>query len=249
VVGLAVDLGFLGGVLSLEGGDQMDAAAAAHRADLAGADLVVIPLGGEDRPGFSMEEARRVKSIVRKRVCVAIRGIRMVEQALALRPSEVLFLAEGGGPLPLDLRTAGTGPLADATARVRAAGVLAVLSVEPEEPAVLAAQDAGATAVELAAIEYGNATTDDAAVEAHRRLAAAARTAAEVGLRVRAGGGSAGPVRVSRLAEVPEIEQIRVGAALLAGAFYEGIGSAVTALRREIARGARRAERQEEEEE
>src|SRR5258706_16036052 len=95
VVGLAVDLGFLGGVLSLEGGEQMDAAAAAHRADLAGADLVVIPLGGDDRPGFSEEEARRVKSILRKRVCVAIRGIRMLDQALALRPAEILFLADG----------------------------------------------------------------------------------------------------------------------------------------------------------
>jgi pyridoxine 5-phosphate synthase len=248
VVGLAVDLGFLGGVLSLEGGDQMDAAAAAHRADLAGADILVIPLGGDDRPGFSMDEARRLKAIVRKRVCIALRGIRMVDQALSLRPAEILFLADGGGPLPLDLRSAGTGPLADATAKVRAAGVLAVLSVEPEEKDVLAAQDAGATAVELAAIDYGAATTDDAALDAHRRIAAAARTASEVGLRVRAGGGSAGALRVSRLAEVPEIEQIRVGSALLAGSFYEGIGSAVTALRREVSRGARRGERREEEE-
>jgi pyridoxine 5-phosphate synthase len=248
VVGLAIDLGFLGGVLSLEGGDQMDAAAAAHRADLAGADFVVIPLGGEDRPGFSLEEARRIKSIVRKRVCVALRGIHLLDQALALRPAEILFLADGGGPLPLDLRTAGEGPLAEATARVRAAGVLAVISVEPEEKDVLAAQDAGAGAVELAAIDYGNAATDDAALAAHRRLAAAARTASEVGLRVRAGGGSAGALRVSRIAEVPEIEQIRVGPALLAVAFYEGIGSAVSALRREISRGARRGERKEEEE-
>lgn len=248
MVGLAIDLGFLGGVLSLEGGDQMDAAAAAHRADLAGADFVVIPLGGEDRPGFSLEEARRIKSIVRKRVCVALRGIHLLDQALALRPAEILFLADGGGPLPLDLRTAGEGPLAEATARVRAAGVLAVISVEPEEKDVLAAQDAGAGAVELAAIDYGNAATDDAALAAHRRLAAAARTASEVGLRVRAGGGSAGALRVSRIAEVPEIEQIRVGPALLAVAFYEGIGSAVSALRREISRGARRGERKEEEE-
>jgi pyridoxine 5-phosphate synthase len=248
VVGLAVDLEFLGGVLSLEGGDQLDPAAAAHRADLAGADLVVIPLGGEDGPGLSMEEARRVKAIVRKRVSVSVRGVRMVEQALALRPAEVLFLSEGGGPVPLDLRTAGDGPLADATARARAAGVLAVVSVRPEEQDVLAAQDAGASAVELAAADFGAAATDDAALEAHRRLAAAARTAADVGLRVRAGGGSAGPARVCRLAEVPEVEQVRVGAALLAGAFYEGIGAAVSSLRREVSRAARRGERQEEEE-
>ena len=248
MVGLAVDLGFLGGILSLEGGEQLDAAAAAHRADLAGADQIVIPLGGEDRPGLSMEEARRVKAIVRKRVCVALRGLRMVEQALALRPSEVLFLSEGGGPVALDLLTAGSGPLAEATSRVRAAGSLPVVCVDPEEKDVLAAQDAGAAAVELDAAEVGLAGTDDAALAAHRRLAAAARAASDVGLRVRAGGGSAGPVRVSRMAEVPEVEQIRVGAALLAGAFYEGIGSAVAALRREISRGARRGERQEEEE-
>ena len=248
MVGLAIDLGFLGGVLSLEGGEQLDAAAAAHRADLAGADLVVLPLGGEDGPGFSMEEARRVKAILRKRFCVALRGIKMVEQALALRPSEVLFLSDGGGPVALDIVTAGESPLALAAGRVRAAGILPVFCVDPAEADVLAAQDAGAGAVELAAIDYGNAPTDDAAIDAHRRLAAAARAAGDLGLRVRAGGGSAGAVRTARLAELPEVEQIRVGPALLAGSFYEGIGAAVASLRREISRGARRMERQEEEE-
>jgi pyridoxine 5-phosphate synthase len=248
VVGIAIDLGFLGGVLSLEGGEQLDAAAAAHRVDLAGADLVVLPLGGDDGPGFSVEEARRVKAILRKRMAVALRGVRMVDQALALRPAEILFMSEGGGPVPLDLRTAGEGPLSVAVGRVRAAGILAVVCVETTEADVLAAQDAGATVIELAALDYGNAPTDDAAIDAHRRLSAAARTAADVGLRVRAGGGSAGAVRVSRLAEVPEVEMVRVGPALLAGAFYEGIGAAVASLRREISRGARRAERQKEEE-
>lgn len=248
MVGLAVDLGFLGGVLSLEGGEQLDAAALAHRADLAGADLVVIPLGGDDRPGFSVEEARRVKAIVRKRVCVALRGSRMVDQALALKPAEVLFLSEGGGPVSLDLRTAGSSPLADATAKVRATGAMAVIAVEPKEKDILAAQDAGAMAVELSAAAFGIAASDDGALDAHRRLSAAARTASDVGLRVRAGVGSASAARVARLAEVPEVEQIRVGASLLSGAFYEGIGSAVTALRREIARGAKRGEHAKEEE-
>lgn len=248
MVGLAVDLGFLGGVLSLEGGEQLDSAAFAHRADLAGADIVVIPLGGEDRPGFSLEEARRVKAIVRKRVCVALRGTRMVEQALGLKPAEVLFLSEGGGPVSLDLRTAGSSPLSEATARVRAAGALAVVAVAPTEKDVLAAQDAGAMAVELAATAFGLAPTDDAALDFHRRLAAAARTASDVGLRVFAAGDCSIPARVSRLAEIPEVEQIRVGASLLSGAFYEGIGAAVSAVRREISRGARRGEHAKEEE-
>ena len=248
MVGLAVDLGFLGGILSLVGGEQLDAAAFAHRADLAGADLVVIPLGGDDRPGFTLEEARRIKAIVRKRVCVALRGVRMVDQAIALKPAEVLFLAEGGGPISLDLRTAGSCPLADATAKVRATGAAAIVAVEPREKDILAAQDAGASAVELSAVVFHLASSDDAALDAYRRLAAAARTASDVGLRVRAGGGWSTATRVARLAEVPEVEQIRVGASLLSGSFYEGIGAAVTALRKEIARGARRGENAKEEE-
>lgn len=243
MVGLAVDLEFLGGILSLEGGDALDAAALAHRADLAGADSVVIPLGGDDRPGFSLEEARRVRSILRKPVAVALRGTRMVDEALSLRPAEVLFLSEHGGPVRLDIATASSGPLSEATARVRAAGSVPVVCVAPEEGEVLAAQDAGAGAVELSAGDFGAARTDDAAVYAHRRLARAARTASDLGMRVRTGGGAADPGRVSRLAEVPEVEQVRVGAGLLAGAFYEGIGAAVAALRTEIDRGARRGER------
>ncbi len=248
MVGLAVDLGFLGGILPLEGGDQLDAAALAHRADLAGADIVVIPLGGEDRPGFTVQEAWRVKAIVRKRVCIAVRGTRMVDEALALKPAEVLFLSETGGAVALDLRTAGKGALSEATARVRAAGAVPVVCIDPDEKSVIAAQDAGAVVVEIAAVAFGDARTDDEALDAHRRVAGAARAASDLGLRVRAGGGAAGYARVARLAEVPEVEQVRVGAALLAGSFYEGIGAAVTALRREISRGARRGELQEEEE-
>jgi pyridoxine 5'-phosphate synthase PdxJ len=247
VVGLAVDLGFLSGILSLEGGDLLDAAAVAHRADQAGADLLVVPLGGEDRPGFTVEDARRVMAIVRKRVSIALRGTRMVEEALALRPAEVLFLSESGGPVALDLRTAGKGALSEATARVRSAGAIPVICVDPDEPSVLAAQDAGALVVELAAGGLGRSASDDQSLDGHRKVAVAARAAADVGLRVRACGGSVGPARASRLAEVPEVEQIRVGPGLLSGGFYEGVGSAVGDFRREIARGARRGERGEEE--
>ena len=170
-----------------------------------------------------------------------------MRQAIALKPSEVLFLSEGGGPISLDLRTASSCPLADATAKVRAAGATAIVAVEPREKDILAAQDAGASAVELSAVVFSLASTDDAALDAHRRISAAARTASDVGLRVRAGGGWSTAGRVARLAEVPEVEQIRVGPGLLAGSFYEGVGAAVDAFRREIARGARRGERGEEE--
>ncbi len=243
MVGLAVDLEFLGGILSLEGGGALDAAALAHRMDLAGADAVVIPLGGDDGPGFSLEEARRVRTILRKPVAVALRGTGLLEEALSLRPAEVLFLSEHGGPVRLDIATASSGPLSEATARVRKAGSLPVVCVSPEEADVLAAQDAGAGAVELAAAAFGAARTDDAAVDAYLRISRAARSASDLGLRVRAGGGAAVLGRISRLAEVPEVEQVRVGAGLLAGAFYEGIGEAVAALRTEIDRGARRGER------
>lgn len=54
--------------------------------------------------------------------------------------------------------------------------------------------------------------------------------------------------RLSRLAEMPEVEQVRVGASLLARSVYKGIGAAVRAARDEIERGARRGDRGEEQE-
>ena len=248
MVGLAVDLGFLSGVLSLEGGDLMDAAAFAHRADLAGTDLFVLPLGGDDGPGFNAAEVARVMATVRTRVSLSLRGTRLIDQALALKPAELLFLSESGGPVGLDLRSAGKGPLAEATAKARAAGVIPVIAVPADEKSVLAAQDAGALIVEIAANGLTRVATEDQSVDGHRKVSVAARAAADVGLRVRACGGACCSSRASRLAEVPEVEQIRVGPGLLAGSFYEGVGAAVDAFRREIARGARRGERGEEEE-
>ncbi len=248
MVRLAVDVTFMSRIRDSGPVAGLDPAALAHRADLAGADTVVArlePAAGAG--GFVAAEVRRIAGIVRGRVSVAVRGTASVEDALALEPAEVLFLGKDAGPVDLRLEGAAADPLVGALEKVRAAGATPVVAVWPDPAAVLAAQDAGAEVVELDAGTFGEARTDDAMAEALRRFSEAARTASGVGLRVRAGGGIPGPGAVARLAEVPEVEEIRVGPALLARAVYDGFEAAVRALRDEIERGARRGDRSYEE--
>jgi pyridoxine 5-phosphate synthase len=260
VVGLAVDLGFVGALRAADAGRDLDPAVVAHRVELAGADLVVIPLGSDGEDGaaggagdpdggrcLTEAEAVRVAAILRGKVCVSLRGTARLDAALRLRPAEILLQGDDGGPLPLALGAA-AGEVGRATVRAREAGVVPVLSVRPTVEAVMAAQDAGAGLVELHAGDFASAAGDEAAVVAFLRLSGAAREAAEVGMRVRAGGGFPRGARLARLAEVREVETVRVGPPLLARAVYEGLTAAVAALRAEIDRGARRGDRGEEEE-
>ncbi|MHC4820403.1 MAG: pyridoxine 5'-phosphate synthase [Planctomycetota bacterium] len=237
MIGLAVDLGFLGAFDTLEGGEGIDAAAFAHRVDLAGADRVVVPLSDGDAPGFDTVEAARIAAILRIPFTVSIRSLDLLDAALKLGPDEVLFLGSGGGPVSLDLEDAATGTLSEATARVRAAEATAVVHVVPSQEAVLAAQDAGAGIVEIDTVVYGRATTDGRAMAAHRNIVDAARTAGEIGIRVRVGGGAPDATRLARLAELHEVESVRVGAALLRHVVYEGVSTAVGDVRRALERG------------
>jgi pyridoxine 5-phosphate synthase len=102
--------------------------------------------------------------------------------------------------------------------------------VPADVPAVLAAQEVGIPFVRIDTGPYGRASTEDREVMAYREIRECARNAAEIGLRVQAGG-ALDARNLERIAAVPEIEQVVVGRSLAARAVFCGLQTAVREMK------------------
>lgn len=113
------------------------------------------------------------------------------------------------------------------------------LFVDPELAAMEASAELGAQAVELhtgvfaTAIESAN---EDLALKEIKRLQAAASRAKDLGLSVHAGHGLTFVSAVRIAKEIPEIEELNIGHFLVCQALYDGLGLAVSEMKRVITR-------------
>jgi len=109
------------------------------------------------------------------------------------------------------------------------------LFVEPDPEQLEAAARTGARFVELHTGRYAEATNEEAAAKELVSLQKAAHAAVRLGLRVNAGHGlrvdNVGPV-----ADIPEIEELSIGHAIIARALFIGMEGAVHEMR-EATRG------------
>jgi pyridoxine 5-phosphate synthase len=118
--------------------------------------------------------------------------------------------------------------LVEAIPRLRAAGGVVSLFVDPEPAQLAAAAEAGAAFVELHTGAYANARGAARARELERLVAGAERAQA-LGLRVNAGHGldceNVGPI-----ARLPRVEELNIGHALVGRALFVGVEAAVQEL-------------------
>jgi pyridoxine 5-phosphate synthase len=114
------------------------------------------------------------------------------------------------------------------------------LFVDPEEAALVGASGCEARAVELHTGRYADAANEDARVAAFVALARSAASAKALGMRVHAGHGL-DERNVSRVAAIPEVEELNIGFAIVAKALFVGMTAATAAMRARIDR-AREAE-------
>jgi pyridoxine 5-phosphate synthase len=164
----------------------------------------------------------------------------MLAIATRIRPSDVCLVPESRSELTTEggLDVAGQrAPLADAVARLAAAGIRVSLFIDPDPRQVEAALSVAAPVIELHTGSYAEARGEQRVRELHR-LASAARTAASVGLIVNAGHGldyhNVGPV-----AALPEIAELNIGYSIIGRALFSGLGAAVAEMKR-LMREARR---------
>jgi pyridoxine 5-phosphate synthase len=102
--------------------------------------------------------------------------------------------------------------------------------VDPEERALLAANEVGADAVELHTGRYGNARVEAVRVREFQALERAAASAKQLGLRVHAGHGL-DYRNVAPVAALPEVEELNIGFAIVARAVFVGMTAAVREMR------------------
>jgi pyridoxine 5-phosphate synthase len=229
---LIVSLGALPSLRDATASSDVDLAAAATLAELAGVDAVRLGVSEDLKPvrEEDLDEARRAVRCLELRM-PPVPGL--VRIALELRPDRVLLSAEGGdgrGPSgPVDLR--GRPQAVGAAVRALAeAGIPAAAVVAPDLETVQGAHAAGAAAVEV----HTGGIVDLPGPErfgALQRLSDAVRLASKLRLGVGIGGGLGYRTIGEVLAACPAIEAVAVGRAAVARAMLVGMDRAVRDLR------------------
>ncbi len=211
---------------------DVDVAAAATLAELAGADAIRLGVGEELRP-VSEADVREARRRARELELRMPPSQSLLKVALDARPDRVLLAAEsrdGKRPgSPLDLRNRNQ-PLAAITRALAEAGIVAAAVVSPDLEAVKIAHGEGLRGIEL----YTGALVDLPANERSvqvEKLADAVRLAAKLRLSIGIGGGLGFRVLRELLDAAPAVESVAIGRAAIARALLVGIDRSIRDLR------------------
>jgi pyridoxine 5-phosphate synthase len=214
------------------GSPDVDVAAAATLAELAGADAIRIGVGEELRP-VSEADVRRARQNARELELRMPPSQSLLKVALDARPDRVLLAAEardGKRPSsPLDLRGRSQS-LAAITRALAEAGIVAGALVAPELEAVKVAHAEGVRGVEF----FTGALVDLPAAERSvqiEKLADAVRLAAKLRLAIGIGGGLGFRGLRELLDAAPAVESVAIGRAAIARALLVGLDRSVRDLR------------------
>ena len=245
MIRLGVNIDHVATLRQARGGRVPDLLGAAHAVALGGADHVVVHLR-EDRRHVQDRDVRRLVEAATIPVSLEMAATpEMVAFAKTVKPAGVCLVpekreektTEGGLPLSREETLRAT---AEAVAELGAAGIAVSLFVDPEEAALVAASGCEARAVELHTGRYADAVGEEARVAAFQALARSAASAKALGMRVHAGHGL-DERNVSRVAAMPEVEELNIGFSIVAKALFVGLTAATATLRDRIDR-AREAE-------
>ena len=121
--------------------------------------------------------------------------------------------------------------IADACARLAAAGIRASLFIDPDERQVDAAKEVGAPVIEIHTGAYADATDESRMAAELERIRDASSHAHGMGLRVNAGHGLHYH-NVQPIARIPEIRELNIGHAIVARAIFDGLSTAVIEMKR-----------------
>jgi pyridoxine 5-phosphate synthase len=219
--------------------------AAAVACEQAGADGITVHLRG-DRRHIQDNDLHALRQSLTTYLNIEMEATEeMLKIALDIMPDAVTLVAENphevtteGG---LDVR-ANLSTVRAAVARLREAGILTSLFIDPDPQQIETAHEIGAQQIELCTSVYADATlpprsshtegTMHAAQEL-RRLREAATLASQYGLRVAAGHGLTYR-NVGALAAISEITEFNIGHNIVSRAIFVGLERAVSEMRQAI---------------
>ena len=162
----------------------------------------------------------------------------IVEIALAAKPAEVCLVPERRQELTTEGGLDAEGQfdaLRPSVARLREAGIVVSLFIEPSLRQLDAAVRLGAPVVELHTGKYCDLSGEARAIEL-LRLVAAAKHGHQIGLQINAGHGLHYDNLAAFLAAVPHLDTLNIGHSIVARAVMVGMAQAVREMKRLVPR-------------
>jgi len=214
---------------------EPDPVLVAGMAELAGANGITVHLR-EDRRHIQDRDVHILRQTVKSLLNLEMAATpEMVAIALEIKPDQVCIVPEKREELTteggLDVEAA-KNILADAIPKLQKAGVEISLFVDPRPEPIETSARLGADFVELHTGAYAN-SKGAAQAEELQRLVTAANYAHELGLRVNAGHGLDYD-NVLPIAQLPYVEELNIGYAILCRAMYVGLDQAVREMQDRI---------------
>lgn len=219
--------------------------AAAMLCEQAGADGITIHLRG-DRRHIQDSDVRILRETVSTYLNLEMAATEeMLGIALALRPDAVSLVPETPDEITteggLDVR--GNISIVRATvSRLRQAGILASLFIDPDPKQIEAAHEVNAQQIELCTAAYAEATMGARGIHGEgallvgqelRRLRDGAALGMQYGLLIAAGHGLTYR-NVGAVARIAEVSEFNIGHNIVARAIFVGLGNAVREMREAI---------------
>lgn len=235
---LHVNIDHVATVRNARGGQSPDPIEAAFACERAGADGITVHLR-IDRRHIIDRDLERLRESVRTWLNLEMAATsEMVDIARRIRPDVVTLVPER-----IEERTTEGGldavgqraSLVETCQKLLDAKLKLSFFVAPDEAQIDAAKALGAHQVELHTGDY-SAAREEERPEHAARIAKAARHAVQIGLQVAAGHGLT-RYNVPTIAQIPEIEELNIGHAIVSDAIFMGLDGAVRAMRSAMERG------------
>lgn len=201
----------------------------------AGADMIVCHLRG-DRRHIQDEDVARLRKQSKLPLHLEMAASSdILKVALRVKPQSVCLVPERAGELTTEggLKVDGSKGLSKAIAALKKAGIEVSVFVDPTADAVRAAKKAGADAVELCTTDYANASGVVNVKNELEILQLAAYLAKEMGLVVHAGH-ALDYHNAKAVAEIPGVEALNIGFAIVSRAMFVGLKNAVAEMKKTI---------------
>ena len=212
---------------------EPDPVVAAALAELAGADGITIHLR-EDRRHIQDRDLKLLKETVRTHLNLEMAvSEEIIEIALKYRPDQATLVpekrqevtTEGGLDVPRN-----RDPLSRAIARLKDAGIMVSLFVDPAPEVIRACAEIGADAVELHTGCYANAGTEKEREHELELLKEAANLAEKKGLKVIAGHGLT-YFNIRPITTIKQLEEVNIGHSIISRAVLVGMERAVREMK------------------
>ena len=206
---------------------------AAAEAELGGADQITVHLR-EDRRHIQDRDIEILLKTVQSRVNLELAvasdvvkfAVKHKPQCCCLVPEKREEVTTEGG-----LDVAGQLPRVKETVkRLAGAGIIVSLFIDADEPQVEAAAKTGAPFIEIHTGRYANARGEAAIEKMLEEVQRGAHQAQDLGLRVNAGHGL-NYRNVMPIAQIPKIEELNIGHAIIARALFVGLREAVREMK------------------